>query len=343
MARKTEDIVEDMKEDLEDVEEEEKVKEKKEKVKEMAIEDLPGIGPKGAEKLRNAGYEDLMSIAASSSGEISAVCEIGSATAEKIIAAAREKLDMGFKGADEILKRRKIVGKIATGSKSLDELLGGGVETQAITEAHGAYGSGKSQIGFQLAVNVQLPKEKGGLNGRCIFIDTESTFRPERIMQMAEEKGLDPRKVLKNIFIAKAFNSDHQVVLAEKAKELIADKNVKLIVVDSLMSHFRSDYSGRGELAPRQQKLNRHLHALQKTADTHNVAVYVTNQVMAKPDMLFGDPTAAIGGHVLGHASTYRLYLRKSKGGKRIARLIDSPNLPEGEAIFMLSEKGVSD
>jgi len=341
MARKTEDIVEDMKDDLEDIEEE-KIKAKG-KPKEMGIEDLPGIGPKGAEKLRNAGFEDMMSIAASSAGEISGICEIGSLTSEKIIAAAREKLDMGFKSADEILKRRKVIGKITTGSESFNELLGGGVETQALTEAHGAFGSGKSQLGFQLAVNVQLPKEKGGLNGRCVFIDTESTFRPERVMQIAEEAGLDPKKVLKNIFIAKAYNSDHQVVLAEKAKELIAEKNVKLVVVDSLMSHFRSDYSGRGELAPRQQKLNRHLHALQKVADAFNVAVYVTNQVMARPDMMFGDPTTAIGGHVLGHASTFRLYLRKSKGGKRIARLIDSPSLPEGEAVFMLSGKGVSD
>jgi DNA repair protein RadA len=250
---------------------------------------------------------------------------------------------MGYKSADEILNRRKIVGKITTGSKALDDLLGGGVETQAITEAHGAFGSGKSQLGFQLAVNVQLPKEHGGLNGRCVFIDTESTFRPERIMQIAEQNGLDPKKVLKNIFVAKAYNSDHQIVLAEKAKDMIHDKNIRLIVIDSLMSHFRSDYTGRGELAPRQQKLNRHMHALQKMADTHNIAIYVTNQVMARPDIMFGDPTAAIGGHVLGHASTYRLYFRKSKANTRIARLIDSPNLPEGEAVFKVSEKGVSD
>lgn len=329
--------------EVKEVEEETKIRIKKEKAGEISIEDLPGIGPKGAEKLRSAGYEDLMSVAASSPGELAGICDIGNATAEKIIAAAREKLDMGFKSADEILDRRKVVGKITTGSKALDDLLGGGVETQAITEAHGAFGSGKSQIGFQLAVNVQLPKEKGGLNGRCIFIDTESTFRPERIMQIAEQNGLDPKKVLKNIFVAKAYNSDHQIVLAEKAKELINDKNIRLIVIDSLMSHFRSDYTGRGELAPRQQKLNRHMHALQKMADTHNIAIYVTNQVMARPDMLFGDPTAAIGGHIVGHASTYRLYLRKSKATTRIARLIDSPSLPEGEAVFKVSEKGVSD
>ncbi len=309
----------------------------------ISVEDLPGIGPKGAQKLKEAGYEDLMSIAAASSGELASVCEIGDATAEKIIAAARSKLDMGFKTAEDVLEKRKEIGKITTGSKSLDALLGGGVETKAITEGFGAFGSGKTQLGFQLAVNVQMPKEKGGLNGRCIFIDTESTFRPERIAQVAEASGLDSKKVLKNIYIAKAFNSDHQIVLVDKAKDIIKEKNIRLIIIDSLMSHFRSDYTGRGELAPRQQKLNRHLHALQKIADVNNIAVYVTNQVMSRPDILFGDPTTAIGGHVLGHASTFRLYLRKSKANTRICRLIDSPSLPEGEAVFIVTEKGLED
>ena len=310
---------------------------------ELTLEDLPGIGPKGAQKLRDAGYNELISVAAASSGEISAACEISTATAEKIVQAARSQLDMGFKTAADLQEKRKEVGKITTGSKNLDALLGGGVETQAITEAFGAFGSGKSQIGFQLAVNVQMPKGEGGLNGRCVFIDTESTFRPERIAQLAIARGLDPKKVLKNIFVAKAYNSDHQIVLAEKAKDLVKEHNIKLIIVDSLMSHFRSDYSGRGELAPRQQKLNRHMHALQKLADTYNVAIYLTNQVMARPDVMFGDPTTHVGGNIVGHASTYRLYLRKSKASTRIARLIDSPNLPEGEAVFTLTEKGLSD
>ncbi len=309
----------------------------------LTLEDLPGVGPKGAQKLRESGYSELIAIAAASSGEIAAACEISEPTAEKIIQSARSMLDMGYKTAADLLERRKEVGRISTGSKSLDDLLGGGVETQSITEAFGMFGSGKSQIGFSLAVNVQQPKEKGGLNGKCVFIDTESTFRPERIIEIAEKSGLDPKKVLKNIFVAKAYNSDHQVVLAEKAKDIIKEQNVKLIVVDSLMSHFRSDYSGRGELAPRQQKLNRHMHALQKLADTYNIAIYVTNQVMSNPAVMFGDPTSAIGGNIVGHASTYRLYLRKSKQNKRIARLIDSPNRPEGEAIFTLTDKGIED
>ncbi|MBI5332316.1 MAG: DNA repair and recombination protein RadA [Candidatus Aenigmarchaeota archaeon] len=300
--KKKEDVEENFEQTAEELEESTE-KPKKKEGEEQTIEDLPGVGPKAAEKLREAGFADLISIAAASAGEISAACDLGDLTSQKIIQAAREMLDMGFKSAAEVLKRREEVGRITTGSKALNDLLGGiGVETQSITEAAGGFASGKTQLGLQLAVNVQLPKEKGGLNGACLFIDTESTFRPERIKQLAEVQGLDPEKVLQNIYVAKAYNSDHQVVLAEKAKDIIKEKNIKLIIIDSLTAHFRADYSGRGELAPRQQKLNRHIHLLQKIADTNNIAIYITNQVMARPDVMFGDPTTPIGGHIVGHA-----------------------------------------
>jgi DNA repair protein RadA len=310
---------------------------------EESIGNIPGIGEKTAEKLKEAGFTDLMSIAASSSGVLSAAAGIGDDTASKIIAEARKKLKMGFEPATMALKKRQQIGKITTGSSALDKLLGGGVETQAITEMHGAFGSGKSQLALQLAVNAQLPREKGGLGGKVVFIDTEGTFRPERVQQMAQGAGLDPQKVLENIYTAKAYNSDHQVLLAEKSEDILKKENVKLLIVDSVTSAFRSDYTGRGTLADRQQKLNRHLHHLQKLADVYNLAIYVTNQVMSRPDILFGDPTAPIGGHILGHQATFRIYLRKSKGEKRIARLIDSPSLPEGETVFRVLPEGIRD
>jgi len=307
----------------------------------LSIEDIPGIGQKTMEKLREAGYLDLMSVAAASVRELSDI--VGEQTALKLVEAARKALDIGFETGVEVYERRKKVVRLTTGSKSLDELLGGGIETQAVTEFHGGFGSGKTQVGFQLAVNVQLPPEEGGLDGACVFIDTESTFRPERIKELAEAKGLEASKVLENIIYARAYNSDHQMLLVEKAAEIIKEKNVKLLIVDSVTSHFRAEYTGRGELAERQQKLNRHLHALQRLADVYNLAVYITNQVMARPDVLFGDPTAPVGGHVLGHFSTHRVYLRKSKGNTRIARIIDSPYLPEGEAIFSITPEGIKD
>jgi len=332
MAKKSTD-----EEEIEMIEEEENKKSPKK------LEDLPGIGKVTAEKIRKAGYEDFRKIAAASPHEFSEVAEIGVETAKKTIAAARDALEMGFESADNILERRKNIVKITTGSTELDGLLGGGVETQAITEFYGKFSSGKSQMGFQLAVNVQLPRDQGGVDGACIFIDTESTFRPERIISMAKAKGLDPDETLKRIFVAKAVNSDHQILLADKAEELIDKHNVKLIVVDSMMSQFRSDYTGRGALSERQQKLNKHLHQLQKLADTYNIAIYITNQVMDRPDILFGDPTAPIGGHVLAHNATFRIYLRKGKASKRIARMIDSPSLPEGEVVFCIDEDGISD
>ena len=317
------------------------VVEKKEKIKD--ISDLPGVGEKTAEKMKECGYSDLMSLAAASASELAEYVGTGEATSTKIILAAREAMDMGFETASSVMKKREKIGKITTGSKALDELMGGGIETQSMTEAHGAFGSAKSQLAFQLAVCVQLPKEKGGLNKKAFFVDTEGTFRPERIIQIAENLDIDPQKALKNIYVARAYNSDHQILLVDKLKEEAKNKNVGIVIIDSLTSTFRSDYTGRGTLAVRQQKLNRHLHTLQKLADVNNVAIYVTNQVMSNPGILFGDPTRPIGGHILGHQATFRLYLRKSKGNKRIARLIDSPHLPEGECVFVVNENGIVD
>ena len=311
--------------------------------KELILEDIPGVGDVIARKLKEIGYTDPMAIAVSSPGELASIAEIGEGQASKIINAVREMLEIGYETAEKIAERRSSVSKISTSSKNLDTLLGGGIETQAITETYGQFGSGKTQIGFQLAVNAQLPKDKGGLDGSVLWIDTENTFRPERIVQIAKGMKLDPEKVLKNIYVARAYNSEHQMFLVEKATEMIEKKNIKLIIVDSLTSHFRSDFTGRGELAPRQQKLNRHLHTLQRLADAHNLAIYITNQVMADPSVLFGDPIRAVGGNVLAHQATYRCYLRRGREGTRICRLVDSPGQAEGEAVFRLTEKGIAD
>jgi DNA repair protein RadA len=309
-----------------------------------AIENLPGVGPATAEKLIEAGFTDLMSLAVSSPQNLAEMADIGVNTAVKIIAAARKQADIGnFETGSEVMEKRKLVSKVHTGSEALDELLGGGFETQAITELFGEFGSGKTQIGHQMAVNVTKPVEDGGMDATSIYIDTENTFRPERIVQMAEGQGLDSKEVLSKIRVARAFNSHHQMLLAEKAQEIAKANNVRCLIIDSLTAHFRAEYVGRGALADRQQKLNKHMHDLLRFSDLNNAMVVVTNQVMSKPDAFFGDPTRPIGGHIVGHAATFRIYLRKSKGQKRIARLIDSPNLPEGEAVFSIVEEGVVD
>lgn len=315
----------------------------KEDGKIKSIMDLPGIGPQAAEKLMQAGYKTLESVAVASPMELVEVAGLGEITAAKAINAARESLEMGYETADKIHARRQLIGRISTGSKELDNLIGGGIETQSITEIYGAFASGKTQWAFQLSVMAQLPKEKGGLNGNVLYIDSENSFRPERVVQIAKAKGLDPEKVLKNIFVARAYNADHQMLLAEKAGEMIKEKNIKLIIVDSLTSQFRAEFLGRGQLSDRQQRLNKHMHTLMKIAEMSNLAVLVTNQVMSRPDILFGDPTAPIGGNIVGHNSKTRIYLRKAKDDKRVAKLVDSPSLPDGEAVYRVTEKGIED
>ena len=309
-----------------------------------SIEKLPGVGPAIAEKLRDAGYIDPLSIAVASPSELADATEIGESTASKIIINARKLADIGgFETGGALLEKRAQVGHLSSGSKTLDELLGGGFESQSIIELFGEFGSGKTQIAHQLCVMVQLPKEQGGLEGHAFYIDTENTFRPERIVQMAEGCNLNPDEVLSKIHVARAYNSSHQMLLVDKVKELSSEIPAKLLVVDSLTAHFRAEYVGRGALADRQQKLNKHMHDLLRWSDLNNGVVCVTNQVAAKPDAFFGDPTRPIGGHIVGHTATFRIYLRKSKGSKRIARLIDSPHLPEGEAVFTITDKGIQD
>lgn len=343
MAKKEE--VEEIKEAIEDDSEKKAPKKEKVKEKEPELTDLPGIGPAVAAKLESAGIFDMMSLAVMSPAALSDAAGVSSAVARKAIQASRNMLNLGFSDGMEFATRRLNVFNITTGSKNLDELLGGkGVESRSITEAFGAFGSGKTQLSLSLAVNCQLPVEQGGAGGKCVFIDTEGTFRPERIRQIAEGIGADPEKVLKNILVARAFNSDHQMLLLEKVGEMIkSGEPIKIMIIDSLTAHFRAEYSGRGQLADRQQKLNRYMHDLMKLAETHNLAVYVTNQVMANPAQLFGDPTTAIGGNIVGHASTYRMYLRRAKQGSRVAKLIDSPNLPDGEAVYFVTSHGIRD
>jgi len=307
------------------------------------LEDLPGIGPATAQKLRELGFHTVESLAMATARELEPA-GISEKKAFAIIEAARSSISVAFVRADELLKMRQSVLRLTTGSKPLDRMLDGGLETQTITEFYGEYGSGKSQICHELCVNVQLPPERGGLSGAALYVDTENTFRTERIVQMSRHLGLDPEQVVKNIIYAEAYTSDHQMFLLDNADEVIKANNVKLIIVDSLTAHFRSEYLGREMLASRQQKLNKHMHKLIRLARAFNAVAVVTNQVMAKPDVFFGDAVYPIGGHIVGHTSHTRIYLRRAAHGPvRIARLVSSPYLPEGEEIFKITENGIED
>ncbi len=307
------------------------------------VEELEGVGRVTGAKLKERGYYTVRDIAFASVKELAGI--IGNKErAQQIIEAARSMLGLqSFTTALEVYEKRKKIRRISTGVRPLDELLGGGIETRAVTEVAGEFGSGKTQFCHQLAVMVQLPEERGGLGAKAIYIDTEGTFRPERIMQIARARGLDSDQALHNIFYAKALTTDHQMILVEQAKQIIKQHGAALLVVDSVTAHFRSEYPGRENLAERQQKLNKHLADLLRLADAYDVAVVITNQVMAQPDASFGNPLRPAGGNILAHSATYRLWLRKGKENVRIVKIFDSPYHPEGEASFRITEEGLTE
>ncbi|MCK4703425.1 DNA repair and recombination protein RadA [Candidatus Bathyarchaeota archaeon] len=310
------------------------------KAKYKTLEDLPDIGPATVAKLKEIGFKTVESLGTAAVAEL-VTAGIGEAMAEKVIEAARKSMAITFVRGDELVELRKNVRKLTTGCSSMDRLMNGGIETQSLTEFYGEFGSGKSQLCHQLCVTVQLGEAQGGLNGSVLYIDTEATFRPERVMQMAPRFGLKPEDVLKGIIYAEAYTSNHQTVLLENADEVIKENNIRLIIVDSVMSHFRSEYLGREMLAPRQQQLNKHLHKLMRLSRAFNTAAVITNQVLASPDAFFSKAVSPTGGHILGHMSHSRIFLRKGRSNVRIAKLTASPSLPEGEAPMRITERGI--
>ncbi|MBA4718969.1 MAG: DNA repair and recombination protein RadA [Nitrosopumilus sp.] len=317
-------------------------------VEDLRLDSLEGVGSVTTRKMSDAGIHNIMDLIVRGPVEIAEITGMDKDTAAKIVNKARQHLVEGgllskdFVSASEIYKRRQNIGKITTGTNCLDTLFDGGIETQALTEVYGEFGCGKTQFAHTMSVMVQKTKEEGGLEGSVLYIDTENTFRPERIVTIAKAHGMDPDKVLDRIIVARAYNSAHQTLILEESSPVIEENNIKLIIADSAVGLFRAEYLGRGTLSVRQQKLNHFVHLLVRIAETYDCAAIATNQVMASPDVFFGDPTRPIGGNVVAHTSTYRIYFKKS-GKKRIARMVDSPHHPEEEVIFALGEAGVMD
>ncbi|CAD6251279.1 unnamed protein product [Miscanthus lutarioriparius] len=311
-----------------------------------------GINAGDVKKLQDAGIYTCNGLMMHTKKNLTGIKGLSEAKVDKICEAAEKLLsdplscfcilnfhatsyNQGFMTGTDLLLKRKSVVRITTGSQALDELLGGGIETLCITEAFGEFRSGKTQLAHTLCVSTQLPIHMHGGNGKVAYIDTEGTFRPERIVPIAERFGMDANAVLDNIIYARAYTYEHQYNLLLGLAAKMAEEPFRLLIVDSVIALFRVDFSGRGELAERQQKLAQMLSRLTKIAEEFNVAVYITNQVIADPGggMFITDPKKPAGGHVLAHAATIRLMLRKGKGEQRVCKIFDAPNLPEGEAI----------
>ncbi len=319
-----------------------------ETVLDVGLDNIKGIGPKTKQKLIDGGIDSVLGLAVALPSEVEEVLGGTEESASKLIFSARQYLEsQGLLGkefivASDALQKRKEMKRIVTGAKALDDLLLGGVETQSITEFFGDYGSGKTQLCHTLCVTCQLPLDQGGLEGGAIYVDTEGTFRPERLYQIAEAKGLDANEVLQKVVLCKVYNSNHLELVVRGLGRFIEKYNARLLIVDSIISLHRAEFIGRGTLANRQQRLNSLIHRLLRLAEIFNIAVVVTNQVQSKPDTFFGDPTRPAGGNVIAHACTYRVYLKKS-GPQRVATIVDSPCHPYGDARFQISEGGVED
>ncbi|RCV36475.1 hypothetical protein SETIT_7G322200v2 [Setaria italica] len=304
-----------------------------------------GINAGDVKKLQDAGIYTCNGLMMHTKKSLTGIKGLSEAKVDKICEAAEKLLSQGFMTGSDLLLKRKSVVRITTGSQALDELLGGGIETLCITEAFGEFRSGKTQLAHTLCVSTQLPIHMHGGNGKVAYIDTEGTFRPERIVPIAERFGMDANAVLDNIIYARAYTYEHQYNLLLGLAAKMAEEPFRLLIVDSVIALFRVDFSGRGELAERQQKLAQMLSRLTKIAEEFNVAVYITNQVIADPGggMFISDPKKPAGGHVLAHAATIRLMLRKGKGEQRVCKIFDAPNLPEGEHVFQVTSGGIMD
>ncbi len=309
---------------------------------------LEDIGPATKLHLIEAGIKSLKELLIRGPYDVSEVTGMTMEKSLDLCNKARIKLEennviqKSFITATELYNKRKHIERISTGSKNFDELLGGGFEVDAITEIYGEFGCGKTQICHTSSVTVQQRRSEGGLEGGVIYIDTENTFRPERIVSISKLRNMDHIKVLENIIVAKAFNSAHQELIIQEIGNIIESKNIKLLILDSAISHYRAEYIGRGTLSERQQKINKLMHTLLRISETYQIAIILTNQIQAVPDTIFGDPFKPIGGNIIAHSSTYRIYLKKA-GKNRIARIVDSPYHAEIEALFSLGEEGVTD
>ncbi|OTF75732.1 DNA repair protein RAD51-like protein [Euroglyphus maynei] len=305
-----------------------------------------GIQAQDIKKLQEYGFHTIEAIAYTPRKALEKIKGISENKAEKIINAAIKLVPMGFSTATEYHQKRSEIVMITTGSKELDSLLKGGIETGSITELFGEFRTGKSQLCHMLSVTCQLPFDMGGAEGKCLFIDAEGTFRPERFVSIAQRYKMNENTCLDNIAYARAYNSDHQTQLLVDASSMMSQSRYALLIVDSATALYRTDYSGRSELAARQMHLARFMRMLQRLADEFGIAVVITNQVVANVDasaMFSADNKKPIGGHILAHASTTRLYLKKGKGENRVCRIYDSPNLPEGDATFSIHHDGIRD
>lgn len=315
-----------------------------EESKQNLILSLKGVGPISFEKLTLAGYTSLEDIASSNPRVLASKTDFSESFSKNLILEAKKYIPLElFETAKDIKERRDKLSKISTYSKNINDLLNGGIETQSITEFFGESSAGKTQLCHQLAAICPQKKELGGLDGLVLIIDCENTFRPSRIEDICNNNSFDPSETLDKIFVTRVFNSNSQILILDQLEKFKAKNKIKLIIIDSITTHFRSEYLGRGFLSERQQLLNSHLKDLHLFSIKNDCAIVITNQVMSNPDAMFGPSIKPIGGNVLAHAATHRIQLKRGVGIERKAKIISSPDLEGREILFKISRAGIVD
>ncbi len=332
--------------------------------KEVTLHDIPEIPSDTLDKLGELNINSVYKLAVQKPSELAWGLSnnfVDIQSAARLITNARktlienEILSKEFSTADDLLVRRHKISRYKTGSSNFDSFLNGGIETQSITEIAGEFGSGKSQICHTLcAVTISLLKDDSlddgdnefsqRLPGSIIYIDTESTFQANRVHQIAEQKNLDPEEILKRIYHCNVYSSEQLEALVDNLPKFIEQYNTKLVIIDSIISLHRAEFSGQGTLTERQQRLGKMLNKLRRYADIYNIAVVITNQVVSYTDSSHHgfDYMKAAGGNIVGHGSTYRIFLKRS-GKNRTAIMQDSPSHPYQHVKFTISENGIED
>ena len=319
----------------------------------LEINQLEGVGPVTVKKLGAFGVKSLIDI-----------CIRGSKEVAEITGTAKAKSDQWVFNAQKILEEKNIIRKtdmstielmkyhndmvlLPTKCKAVDELISGGVKPECVYEVYGEFGSGKTQFCLSLLV------EAVAQGDNVVWIDCEDTFRPNRVLEILKSRidedgdaysisDEDLEKTLERIDYIYTPNTEQLMGTINGLSDIMEAKKPRLVVIDGSIGQFREEYLGRGTLADRQNQIARLMTHIKNISFYFRCTVVFTNQVQSDPSIMFGDPTKPIGGNVVGHASTYRIYFKKS-GRKRIARMVDSPEHPQGDAPFTLNTSGIAD
>ena len=309
----------------------------------LSVSQLDGVGAVTQKKLEAFGVTNIIDICVRGSREVSEITSVSKATCDTWVFKAQKLLEdndlirKADMGVTELLDYHDNLPTLGTKCEEVDNLMGGGVKPEATYEIYGEFGAGKTQ--FCNSLTCEAIKD----GGNVVWNDCEDTFKPRRIIQMLvareEKTDKEAKEKVSNITYLYTPNTEQLLGTINALSTTLLEKKPKLVVLDGAIGQFREEYLGRGTLADRQMQIARLMTHIKNISFYFRCPVVFTNQVQSDPSMMFGDPIKPIGGNVVAHASTYRIYFKKS-GKKRLARMVDSPEHAQADAEYILTAKG---